>query len=88
MILNKIKIALENAPHLWLFVGDGEPFYVINPVWVEKRKAKYLSEGKDVKIIKIERGSIGESLDDLIGSNEISDEPREKRKYTKKKINN
>ena len=65
-MFDKLKIALNTAHFAYIFVGDGEPYYVLTEAGVERRKKLFEAEGKAVKIIKVSKGDIGESLDALL----------------------
>lgn len=85
-MIDKIRKALEVSPHLYLFTGDGEPFYVLNEAGVERRKRLYAESGKVVKISKISKGDVGESLEHLLNmdgeviENELVEKPKRNKK--------
>ena len=65
-MFDKLKIALNTAHFAYIFVGDGEPYYVLTEAGVSRRKILFEQEGKAVKIIKVSKADIGESFEQLL----------------------
>lgn len=65
-MFDKLKSILDKVTFAYIFVGDGEPYYVLSEAGVERRKKLFSEEGKAVKIIKVSKADIGESLEALL----------------------
>lgn len=70
MFIEKLRDALNKVSTAYIFVGDGEPYYVLNPVAVERRKSDYAKRGISVEIIPVTSADIGEddNLDRILNS--------------------
>lgn len=65
-MFDKLKSILDKVTFAYIFVGDGEPYYVLSEAGVARRKILFEQEGKAVKIIKVSKADIGESFEQLL----------------------
>ena len=65
-MFDKLKSILDKVTFAYIFVGEGEPYYVLSEAGVARRKILFEQEGKAVKIIKVSKADIGESFEQLL----------------------
>ena len=92
-MITELREILQEVSVAYIFVGDGEPFFVINPPSVERRKRLYESMGIAVEVIPVTAADLGEdeNLDRILKSGGEKVEPKEeapapKATRTRKKI--